>query len=182
MRALLSFLGAAALVIAAGCGGNVILGGEGGGTPGGGGSGGSPGPGGGTSPTGGSVSGNAVVVQEGGVELRFASQSITCQSPDPGVSGCSWWKITIPLPDPSMLTPGLIDIEAAGIDIFIQEATDPFSPDPNDCGSAVGGGALPATLVIHSVNDAQAVVELQGFDGYFLEGKADGVYTAPVCF
>lgn len=115
------------------------------------------------------------------MQLRFASAGVTCQSTEGIPPDCGWWRIDISLADPSQLTPGVLDLGSGGIDLFIQESGNPNSPDPNDCPGAVGGGALPATLVIQSVDDDQAVVELQGFDTYLLDGQADGVYTAPRC-
>lgn len=176
---------AAGLAGVAGCGGNVVVeppgassGGLGGGGSGGAGTAGDGSGGGSVSPTGGPVSpGYAAVSGQDFIQLHFVSQPLSCQDPTFMPSGCGWWMVDVAMPD-YLFTVGAIDLASPELKFFIQESD---GPDPNSCGSAVGGGGLPGTLIIHSITSTEAQLELQGISGYFLNGGADGVYLAPIC-
>jgi len=183
---LASMVAAAVLASVAGCGGNVVVeppgtssGGLGGGGSGGAGTAGDGSGGGIVDPTGPQpVSpGYAVVSGQDFVQIRFVSQPLSCQNPSFMPSGCGWWMVDVGMPD-YLFAVGTIDLASPELKFFIQESN---GPDPNSCGSAVGGGMLPGTLIIHSISATEAQLELQGISGYFLDGGADGVYVAPVC-
>ncbi len=173
MKYLLACAGVVAAAFFSGCGGNVIVGDAG--------SGGEGGSGGGAS-TGGTDGGNAIVLEQGTVEFRFMSVPLTCQNPDPFPPGCGWWELSITLPDASLFTPGVIDLESVAATVSFQEVGQPQSSDPNDCPGGGGiGGTFPGTLEIHAVTSDHADVMLFGFNDYFLEAKPDGAYSALRC-
>lgn len=176
MRLTLSSIFAVISLAAAGCGGNVVLGG-------GGGAGGAGGAGGSTStvdPTGMPAQSSAVILDNPDfVEIHIASSSLTCTAPDPPSGSCqSSWEITIGMTSDTFAV-GTIDLETGPVKVFATESVS--GPDPNGCAGAVGGGGLPGTLIIHSIGDATAEIELQGMNYLFLEGQPDGPYTAARC-
>lgn len=177
MKHQLACLGLLMSVSLVGCGGNVVLGGgsnngEGGGGGDGGGSG---------QTTGGGGAGNAIVVEEGTVEFRFMSVPVGCQNPDPPLTGCNTWELSITLPSASLLVPGQIDTEAVGAQVFFQEAGGPQSSDPNDCPGGGGGGVVPGTLEIAAVTTDHVDVAVLGFNSYFFYASPDGSYSAVRC-
>lgn len=183
---LASMVAAAALAGVAGCGGNVVVeppgasssGGLGGGGNGGAGTAGDGSGGGIVDPTGGPVSpGYAVVSGQDFVQIHFVSQPLSCQDPSFMPSGCDWWLVDVVMPD-YLFAVGTIDLASPELKVFMQ-ASD--APDPNGCGSAVGGGGLPGTLIIHSISATEAQLELQNISVYFPSGGGDGVYLAPIC-